>query len=50
LIVNSVTAGDILIGTNTITNVTGGSIIMGSVVNFTGGVTGYPLAISYFLN
>ena len=50
LIVNSVTAGDILIGTNTVTNVTGGSIIMGSVVNFTGGVTGYPLAISYFLN
>ena len=50
LIVNSVTAGDILVGTNTITNVTGGSIIMGSVVNFTGGVTGYPLAISYFLN
>jgi hypothetical protein len=49
LIVNSVTAGDILIGTNQITNVTGGSITMGSVVNFTGGVTGYPLAISYFL-
>jgi len=50
LIVNSVTAGDILIGTNQITNVTGGTINFNATVNFTGGITGYPLALNYFLN
>jgi hypothetical protein len=50
LIVNSVTAGDILIGTNQITNVTGGTINFNATVNFTGGLTGSPLALSYFLN
>jgi hypothetical protein len=50
LIVNSVTAGDIQIGTNQITNVTGGTINFNATVNFTGGITGYPLALNYFLN
>jgi hypothetical protein len=50
LIVNSVTAGDITVNTNQITNVTGGSINFNATVNFTGGITGYPLAINYFLN
>ena len=49
LIVNSVTAGDILIATNTISNVTGGSIKMNATMNYTGGIDGYPLAWNYFL-
>jgi hypothetical protein len=50
LIVNSVTAGDILIGTNVITNITGGPIIMNATIEFRGGFTGVPLAFDYFLN
>ena len=47
--VNSVTAGSIYIATNKITNITGGSIQMNATIDFRGGVTGYPMAFSYFL-
>ena len=47
--VNSVTAGDIFIGANTITTVSGAPInIKGNVV-FSGTVLGLPLAYNYFL-
>ena len=49
LVVNSITAGVILISTNTITTLAGESIIMSAVVEFQGPVTGTPLALSYFL-
>jgi len=47
LIVNSVTAGDIFIGTNQITTVTGQPINIKANVNFTGSVLGLPLAFNY---
>jgi len=49
--VNSVTAGNISISGNTITTAGTytGSITMNAKFNFTGGITGYPLAFNYFL-
>ena len=47
--VNSVTAGDIFIGTNEITTVTGQPINIKANVNFAGTVLGLPLAYNYFL-
>jgi len=47
--VNSVTAGDVFIGTNVITNVAGGVINIQGTINFTGGVIGVPVAYNYFL-
>jgi hypothetical protein len=47
--VNSVTAGDIFIGTNTITTVSGEQINIKANVNFSGTVLGLPLAYNYFL-
>ena len=49
LTVNSVTAGDIFIGTNVIQNVAGGVINIQANVNFTGGIIGIPVAYNYFL-
>jgi len=49
LVVNSVTAGDVFIGSNLITTVTGNPInIKGNIV-FSGTVLGLPLAYNYFL-
>ena len=47
--VNSVTAGDIFIATNTITTVSGELINIKARVNFQGGVLGLPLAYNYML-
>ena len=47
--VNSVTAGDIFVGSNIITNVTSGVININARMNFIGGVTGIPIAFNYFL-
>ena len=47
--VNSVTAGDIFISSNVITTVENEVININSRVNFTGGITGLPLAINYML-
>jgi len=47
--VNSVTAGSIIINSNQITTTGVGSIQMNARFNFTGGVTGAPLAFNYFL-
>jgi hypothetical protein len=47
--VNSVTAGAIIINSNQITTTGVGSIQMNARFNFTGGVTGAPLAFNYFL-
>jgi hypothetical protein len=47
--VNKITAGNIEISTNQITNVTGGSIKMAATFEFRGGVTGLPIAFNYFL-
>ena len=47
--VNTVTAGDIFIGTNQITTVTGTTININATVNFKGGVVGLPLANNYML-
>jgi hypothetical protein len=47
--VNSVTAGDIFIGTNTITTVASSVINIKAKVNFQGGVTGLPVAYNYML-
>jgi len=47
--VNSVTAGSIQINSNQITTTGVGSIQMNARFNFTGGVTGAPLAFNYFL-
>jgi hypothetical protein len=49
LIVNSVTAGDIFIGTNQITTVSGEAINIKANVVFEGTVLGTPLAYNYFL-
>jgi len=49
LVVNSVTAGDVYIGSNLITTVTGQAInIKGNIV-FSGTVLGLPLAYNYYL-
>ena len=47
--VNSVTAGDIFLGTDTITTVSGETINIRANVLFTGSVLGLPLAYNYFL-
>ena len=49
LIVNTVTAGDIFIGTNVITTLENSTINIRATTNFVGGVTGLPVAINYFL-
>jgi hypothetical protein len=49
LIVNSVTAGDIFIGTNQITTVSGSPINIKANVVFEGTVLGLPLAYNYYL-
>jgi hypothetical protein len=49
LVVNSVTAGSIFISSNQITTTNGASITMNGTFEFRGGVTGYPLSWSYFL-
>jgi hypothetical protein len=48
--VNSVTAGSIFISSNVITTVTSAPIKMQANFEFRGGVTGIPLALSFFLN
>jgi hypothetical protein len=48
--VNSVTAGSIFISSNVITTVTNTPIKMNATFDFRGGVTGIPMALSYFLN
>ena len=47
--VNTVTAGDIFIGTNLITTVSSSVININAKLNFKGGVTGLPVAYNYFL-
>ena len=47
--VNTLTAGDIFIGTDTITTVDGEVINITANVNFTGGVLGLPLAYNFLL-
>ena len=49
--VNTLTAGQIYIANNTISNnsVGGGSILVTSKMNFTGGVDGAPVALGFFL-
>ena len=47
--VNTVTAGSIFIGTNVITTVDSSPINIQATTEFTGGVTGIPVAINYFL-
>jgi len=49
LVVNSVTAGDVYIGTNQITTLTGSAINIDANVVFTGTLLGTPLAYNYFL-
>lgn len=49
LVINSLTTGNIYIDTNRITSVTGGTINIKAVINFTKSVTGLPLAYNYFL-
>jgi hypothetical protein len=48
--VNKITAGNIEISLNQITNVTGESIKMKATFEFRGGVTGLPIAFNYFLS
>ena len=47
--VNQLTAGNIRISSDTITNTTGAAINITTNVNFTGGVSGDPVALNYFL-
>jgi len=47
--VNTVTAGDIFIGSNLITTVSGQPINIKAVLNFQGGITGLPIAYNYML-
>jgi hypothetical protein len=49
LVVNSITAGVIVISTNTITTVSNETITINATVDFQGPVTGIPLALNYFL-
>ena len=47
--VNTLTAGQILIANNSITNTTGsGAILVTSKMNFTGGIDGAPVALVFF--
>ena len=48
--VNSITAGSIVIATNQITTTTGGQINILRRVNYTGGISGDPVALNYFLS
>jgi hypothetical protein len=47
--VNSITAGDILISNNVITTASGELINITANINFTGSITGLPVAYNYFL-
>jgi hypothetical protein len=47
--VNLITAGLVQISGNTITTTTGVGITISAVVNFTGGISGAPVAMSYFV-
>ena len=47
--VNSVTAGSIQISSNQITTTTGAQINILQKVNYTGGISGAPVALNYFL-
>jgi len=47
--VNQLTAGNIRINSDTITNTSGAAINITTNVNFTGGITGDPVALNYFL-
>jgi hypothetical protein len=47
--VNSIQAGNVKIQLNTINHVTDGTINITSRANFTGGISGSPLALNYFL-
>jgi len=49
LVVNSVTAGDVFVGSNLISSVSGAPININGHINFTGPVLGLPLAYNYFL-
>jgi hypothetical protein len=49
LVVNSVTAGDIFVGSDIISTVSGAPINISGNINFTGTVLGLPLAYNYFL-
>jgi hypothetical protein len=46
--VNTITAGQIYIANNTISNTAGGSILVTSKMNFTGGIDGAPVALVFF--
>jgi hypothetical protein len=47
--VNTITAGSIFISGNTITTINSAQININTVVNFIGGVDGYPVALNLFL-
>jgi hypothetical protein len=47
--VNTITAGSIFIAGNTITTINSAQININTVVNFIGGVDGYPVALNLFL-
>ena len=49
LVVNSITAGVVVISTNIVTTLAGETIIMNATVDFQRPVTGIPLAFNYFL-
>jgi hypothetical protein len=46
--VNTLTAGQIYIANNTISNTTGNQILVSSKMNFTGGIDGAPVALVFF--
>jgi len=46
--VNTLTAGQIFIANNTISNTTGSQILVTSKMNFTGGIDGAPVALVFF--
>jgi hypothetical protein len=47
--VNTITAGSIKIAGNTIFNKDGGSILVSSKMNFTGGIDGAPVSLAFFM-
>jgi hypothetical protein len=47
--VNSITAGSVLISGQEITTTTGNQINILQKVNYTGGISGSPVAMNYFL-
>ena len=47
--VNSITAGQVIVQLNSISHVEGQTINITSRANFTGGISGTPLALNYFL-